>query len=533
MDTNPRMPMAGFSHSHKDESAAYCVQPDLDSGNGVREQRSGSPTQDRWRQSFRREPGQRFIHAGLVGAPLLPEEYRHGIRTSSGDKAGDCLVPSGPQSELAGFVAQQKERNYRSNVREPLGHGYVRGHRLPEKTLDPTFRFGVSTSQSESAKSVLYNPTRPPHMRSHGSVDAGPLNQSLEEYQRTQQSLTTAAAGSAAGLGRDAGAEEAQQRFFQERLVTRPINREYNWPENVDPARHRFGKVVNANPATSHQTGLAGLLQHSVDTMQRTVVGSKRVEEVKAASFDHLGKGRRQRGALAERDEGEGPATAAGARSGHRSRTFGRPGQHDEWGARDCIRGTYTESEQLPDPDLGKSRFRVTQLEHVPANHLERSFGLPSVRADRRPPAMKSVANDMNFGDESDGKGLLYPSQFAFEGVNEEDFLRERSAESVRIVFRALGLQFPDQQFEQLVTLARQRYGALSVDSFRHCWNQVRLGALCATCGATLCSHEQCAAQACRHDESANHAPNARHVKQQAAREVLPAGFSTLPRTGH
>ena len=595
------------------DRAAYCVQPDLDprgrsfdlSANG-----SMSREQLKWRTSFRREPGQRFIHAGLVDAPVPPLSYRHGIRTQGGDRAGDVFVSAqgGAESDLSSFHNLQKESIYRSSIREPLGSGYIRGHQVnqpnqpnertkqrdaangqsslecytvcslcsslfslcfafsfafvqfPACVHESDFRFGASSRTSENAKSVIYHPTAAPHLRSHGSLDTAAINESAEDYARTLRNTTTnraanegaaqtmARTGSAAfapsasasfgrssvsagGVGSGSGAGGFDP-HHQERLVTRPMNREYNWASSgIDPLAHRFGKVsssanANANPAANFESGVASALNYGADA-RPTNIGSKRVEECKSASFDHLGKGRRQRGELLAGDPRD-PASSAGADSlnytGHRSRTFGRPGAHDEWGARDCIKGAYDARQQMPDADLGRSSSKITALAHIPPEHEGRSFGLPSIRSDRMPPRLKSVANDINFGDESSGKGLLYPSQHAGEGVNEEDFLRQRSPAEIRSLFQTLGLSMPDAQFQRVATLAVRRYGALSVDAFRHAWNQVRLELVCETCGEALCQHEDCAAQPCTHLPGlANHARQARHSKQSAAAAAAPA----------
>jgi len=543
MDTNPRMPAAGIGHVGDAESAAYCVQPDLDPRSRMSAPRgSVDPSQDKWRQSFRREPGQRFIHAGLVDAPLLPPEYRHGIRTQGGDKAGDVFtsgIGGGGGSELSQFYHGAKESIYRSNIREPVGSGYIRGHQLPPQTAAEDFRFGISTRASENAKQVIYNPNKAPHARAHGAVDTTPLNEYVaqgDNYQRQLGSVTTSRAANVAATQVLAGSSpyDPSDSHALEREVTRPINREYNWSKaGIDPTRHRFGRITNANPNSQPaESGVQSALVHQNIRDSVTTIGSKRVEEARAVQMDPLGHGRRKQGHPLAGDPADPVSSSSGTRlnyTGHRSMTFGRPGSHDEWGARDCIRGTYSDREQLPDADLGKSTFKVTALEYVPPRHHERAFGLPSIRADRAPPKLKSVANDMNFGDESNGAGLLYPSQFATAGVNEEDFLRERGAEQVAKVFATLGVQFAPGQFDRLSALARLRYGALSVDSFRHCWNQVRLGVLCEDCGALLCQHDDCRANQCRHDEQANHAANARHYKQDApaAQSVRAAGFSS------
>lgn len=569
MDTNPRMPAAGVAHIGDLDRAAYCVQPDLDprgrafdvSANG-----SMSPSQIKWRTSFRREPGQRFIHAGLVDAPIHPPNYRHGIKTQGGDRAGDVFMSTqgGAESDLSSFHNLQKESIYRSNIREPLGSGYIRGHQFPSRVHEADFRFGASTSESENAKHIIYNPTAAPYLRSHGAVDTTNLNESSEQYSQSLRSVTTNRAaneGAAATMARtgaigftpstsfsgtrtvSAGALNSPNDFdpmHQERMITRPINREYNWnAAGIDPRNHRFGKVASDSQGTGSGRagaggGVASIMQHaSLDADSRTTIGSKRVEECKSSSFDHLGKGRRQRGELLGGDPSDPVSSSGGGNfnyTGHRNLIFGRPGQHDEWGARDCIRGDYTIREQMPDANLGRSSFKLTSLPYIPPvdTVTSRTFGLPSIRADRAPPKIKSVANDMNYGDESNGKGLLYPSAYAGEGVNEEDFLRGRQPAQIRQVFETLGLRMDDEQFNRVASLAQQRYGALSVDSFRHAWNQaVRLAIICEICGETLCQHEDCASQSCKHNEQANHALHSRHIKQEAATQIQAAGFSS------
>jgi hypothetical protein len=527
---------AGMGHIGDQESAAYCVQPDLDPRGrvGGPARTSLDPSQDKWRQSFRREPGMRFIHAGLVDADIPPPEYRHGIRTQGGDKAGDVFTTgNGITSELSAFHNEAKESIYRSNIREPVGSGYIRGHQLPARVHEPNFKFGISSNSSENAKDVMYMPTAAPHYRAHGATDTSPLNQiSPQDYTKTLLSVTTSRAANAPAAASLARTGDIIGPHALEHEVTQPINREYDWNKaGVDPYRHRFGRVTNANPQSqTAETGVQSALVHQNIRDSTTTIGSKRVEEIRAAQFDHLGKARRNRGQPLAGDPNDPVSSSDGNKlnyTGHRDMTFGRPGSHDEWGARDCIKGIYSDREQMPDADLGRSTFKITSLEHVPARHNERAFGLPSIRADRRPPQFKSVANFMNYGDESNGAGLLYPSQFATAGVNEEDFLSQRDAQQVRSVFSTLGVQFTDKQFDRVSSLAQQRYGALSVDSFRHAWNQVRLGIICEECGALLCQHDDCRRQSCSHTEHANHAPHTRHIKQVAPQQIGAAGFSS------
>jgi hypothetical protein len=84
----------------------------------------------------------------------MPSDYRHGIRTLMGDKAGDCVHPQ-EQSMLQDFLQQQRERNYASSKYEPLGTNYTRNHKLPDFVQDENFRFGIKTASSESAKNLI------------------------------------------------------------------------------------------------------------------------------------------------------------------------------------------------------------------------------------------------------------------------------------------------------------------------------------------------------------------------------------------
>ena len=74
-------------------------------------------------------------------------------------------------------------------------------------------------------------------------------------------------------------------------------------------------------------------------------------------------------------------------------------------------------------------------------------------------------------------KGLLYPSTFAFDGVTQDDFLQVRAPEEIREIFRKVGAEFADSQFERLCSMASAQFGALSADSFRHAWNKAKFEA--------------------------------------------------------
>ena len=71
-----------------------------------------------------------------------------------------------------------------------------------------------------------------------------------------------------------------------------------------------------------------------------------------------------------------------------------------------------------------------------------RTFGLPSVRADVPRPALKSVADHMNYGDDPTVRDLLFPTRSAAQGVGDDEFVRSRNKEEVRDVFEAIGYRW-------------------------------------------------------------------------------------------
>jgi hypothetical protein len=69
---------------------------------------------------------------------------------------------------------------------------------------------------------------------------------------------------------------------------------------------------------------------------------------------------------------------------------------------------------------------------------------------------------------------LVFPSRFAFDGVEQEDFVMVRPRGEVRTLFKALGAEFSDEHFVRLCEMAERDFGGLSADSFRHAWNKSR-----------------------------------------------------------
>jgi hypothetical protein len=365
----------------------------------------------KYRKSYQNQPGLRFYSVGLVDQPLPPPSKRYGVRIPKTDCAGDCFEQM-PKSSLMGVYNDQKESIYDSHIKEPLGQSYSRNHTLP----DADFAYGVSSNNSENAKQLIYFNEAIPDQR----VSA--------EY------------------------PELDPTFHKERDITRQINRQYNWESaGLDPTTHRFGRIP---PPETESVRSALTYNPNV-----TKIGSRRVHEIRNFTHDRLGTQREIRGTLRQLGS---------------DFVFGRANTPDEWGTKKTLVGAYSQAEQQPDKDLGVSVRKLNPLETIPFQK-DHVYGCPSIRTDLAAPELRSVADPNNYGDEHNAKGLLYPSKFAYDGVQEEEFLRERSKEEVREVFSKLGKTFSDSHFERIAEVAARDFNVLSVDSFRHAMNKLTL----------------------------------------------------------
>lgn len=419
-DTIPHVSAAGLVYDTGVESTEQCMKSDLD----PRNQRPATPPEiKRFRKSYQEQPGVSFVHTGFVNQNMPPPHHRHGVKTTKGDHVGDTMAQV-PASELTHYLNEQKESFYASNVREPLGVSYQRGHVLPDVTKGAAFDgFGLKSSISENAKGLIY------------------FNEPIPNKEIISKSSKRAFI-------------EPTNYHTAERDITRQLDREYNWPKTgIDPNTHRFGKV---QPVDSN--GVASSLTFS----NATNLADNRVQQVKARSADHLGHTRDLRGAL----RGLAPDFA-----------FGSVNAPDEWGTKKLIMGEYLPEEQMPDKDLGISTRKLSKLESVPSGvdmGGARVYGTPSLRGDLVKPRLRSVADGCNYGDESNAKGLLYPSAYTFEGVSESDFLLVRSASEIKELFERMGQSFEEGLFARACEAAKRDFGALSADSFRHALNKIQ-----------------------------------------------------------
>ena len=377
----------------------------------------------KYRKTFFSDPGQRVLPAGQIDDNLAQKLQAEGKRfgVSSGftsDHVPDIFV--GIESDsIAEYVNERKEAIYRSNQREPLGKSFVRGHAIPPH-IDAFGKPQNSVNTEAGAKELLYP-------RSSVAPSDG---RSEEEVKRMYiKSHNSYAPG--------------EQR-----------TRDYQWGRaRVDPTQFRFGIVE----AAAGEGGVAECIQPESQEGQNRVT-SVQVEKYRHFRADTLGRakmlGTKPKSLTEDHVYGKNPRK--------------KGTQHEAETAKDAIQGGYSWAEQQPDIDLGRSIQPGWRNDTTST----RTFGCPSVRTDVKPPRLRSIGDNQNYGDEQSGSVLIYPSTYSAQGVTDEDFVQERPQAYVKQVFQDIGYQLEDAIFTKLTDHAVAAGGRLSVASFRASLNE-------------------------------------------------------------
>ncbi|GLC45943.1 hypothetical protein PLESTF_000715000 [Pleodorina starrii] len=364
----------------------------------------------KYRQSTVHEPGKIIRHPGFAGDPVPAGPF--GVKTAAaGGQNITEAINTYPESELGRWKLEQAEAIYASSQREPLGHGYVRGHKIPHG-LGTERPFGVAydakgKDMARQAATVIFPTDKAPE------EDPGTRSQYVRSH------------------GDYAPAEQRR--------------RNYDWSKaGVDPASHRFG-AVDPNP---ERDGVRKAMQPSLDpALQPPRVLPKLHEDYKATATDYLGKPRM----LGTGDRTQLPP-------GH---TFGVPSMRKgrEAGVAELMTGYYCPAEQDPDADLGKSLREGFRNQPKPGDD-GRTFGVATIRTDLRLPRLRSVADPQNYGNESDAGQVLRPPLAADLGISDEQFVALRPKEEIRQLVREAGLTLGDEEFDAAWGLAADADGA-------------------------------------------------------------------------
>lgn len=369
----------------------------------------------RWRKSNFAEAGQKVVHPGLINDVAKMNPFtKYGKVTADSDHV-ENVFGHGPSTQFGEYNNDKAESCYASKKMEPLGKSFSRGHLLPEQARNPNFAFGIPTGCSESSKNLLY-PTETEDESKHSGM-----------YTKSHGSYAP-----------------GEQR-----------NRDYNWEKtDINEKTHRFGKKEK----NMLKNGVALCMNPANDkSVPKTRLVATKVENMKNTK-DQLGKARN---------------LGMGTTGLQQEHIFGVQGTLDSWDAQACIQGDYSAEEQQPDSDLGTSAtpgWRNTTIE-------QRAFGCPTLRTDIRNPAAKSVSDNQNYGDDVDAQFLLYPSNFAFSGVEDADFAEPRSQETIQKFFGQLfPPSFSAEDFEQVWQSAEAGsltpFGTVSVSEFQEALNK-------------------------------------------------------------
>jgi len=418
-DSTPHLPPAGLGgeggHSllqtsgDREDTAEKTLKPDV--------YERAPPTPDymkKWRKDY--TPGKVLLHPGFSTDVDHERLEVYGRPEPVGVKVHEVLNTA-PKSDIMDRNNEKKEAIYETHKREPLGKSYLRGHVMPNG-IGEHFPFGRPTPQDvsgDASKELLHpieEPTDPNvhdlYVRSHANYDPG------------------------------------EQR-----------HRGYHWVDKdgqINPHTFMFGGDVKAR----EYEGVAKSINPKLDPdmpPEGQVVVEKRLEDWRELKSEPLS------------------AVKSVGHNNHTShhQVFGMPSQRaPEWGVRECI-GNYSQENQQPDVDLGKS-LRPGWRNQGPS---ERTFGVPSIRCDIAAPTLKSVADHQNYGDEDAADRLLYPPRFQDGGVTSEDFLEARSEEEIKEIFSSAGLQMSDEDLAATFTKAAtlDPAGLVSVESFRRTLN--------------------------------------------------------------
>jgi len=338
------------------------------------------------------------------------------------------LLDVAPKTSLQEAFKSLQEKVYKSHKEAPLGQSVRDTSHFPERLKQGDYRHGVTTVNSESAKTVIFS--------DHG------VNKNVS----------------------DSPLEQLRQR-----------TRGYDWEKmGIDLAAHSFGGALGcshrfeaavSDQSAANATGQANVLLSSAlpssqDTWQTRIVP-------KCASERDIGVGGVRQGSKALIDS-----------LGEDFRFGSKPVAGDEWNAANCLRGAYSEEQQRPDPDLGRSKMSLKRERYMPASAEMRLFGVSTVRLDKTPPRVRSIADVNNYGDEAGARQLVHPqNNFYMDGLCEEDFSRERPESEILLLFNRLGTKFSQAEFARWTDMARkENAGVLSVAGFRKVYNQEKLG---------------------------------------------------------
>ncbi|PHJ22153.1 flagella related protein [Cystoisospora suis] len=342
-----------------------------------------------------------------------PGVLRAGRPMRRGDEPGVReLFDQVPQSRLKQFLHDERENVYKSTVTKPLGRGSLQRPRLPESTTAPDFRFGIKQTTDE------VDAAKRLIFPSDFATSEKGRKPSAESHQAHTSGKTSG--GNSTGKSMD--------------LLT-SFGKSYLW--EIDGAKKCFS--------------------HAEDTK----IVSKAVEEFRRITHPPVGKC---------------TPSLAGRPRVPEEFAFGKPLATDLCNAAECLTGSYSISEQLPDSDLGRPRHsrqaaRLSLQDPVRTRSPEdqtpdERSGDGDTRKDAEPLKRRRLSG-ANPGNELGVGQLLTPQQYESWGVLDEDFMSTRTrVELSELVTRSVGLTYADEPLLQQSVIAAAK-GSAAVEGPR------------------------------------------------------------------
>ncbi len=217
--------------------------------------------------------------------------------------------------------------------------------------------------------------------------------------------------------------------------------RNYDW-KGLNKDETRFGVTKGEVRSSS----VAECLNGGNGGIKSTVIGNAKVADFQRATHKKLGR-----------------ATSLGLN--RKCNAERKKMVNKEWNVKQVVEGNYSLTEQMPDADLGRAIKPGTRNETTSG----RVFGAPTVRTDVKPPKNRSVADNNNYGDDTNACRLIYPSRFSSEGLYDADFVVPRSENELRSV--VVGAGYDESNFAAMYEKACQMTispkGQASVEELR------------------------------------------------------------------